>query len=92
MNNVNRIVAPIPYFLKFKNKFKYKMICIMCLINFLIIKILADDEIKVEKNYDDFDIEIIKDFNNLLEDSRSFKSSEAIKPHLMHNVLKAQLQ
>jgi len=53
------------------------------------IKISADEEIKVEKNDDDFNGEII---NNLPEEVRSSESPEATNPQLSHDVLKAQLQ
>jgi len=56
-----------------------------------VIKILADEEIKVLKMYDDIDVEKVKDDNYLPEEMRRSKSPKATNPQLTTNVLKAKL-
>lgn len=55
------------------------------------IKIVVDDKIKVEKNYDDADVEIIEYDDDLPEEVRSPKSPEASKPKLTQNISEPQL-
>jgi len=80
-------MASVPYFLKYKNKqFKYKMFCVLCLFNFSMIKILADKQIKVEKNKYAVDIERIEDDIKPPEEVKNSISPQATKPPLLSNI------
>jgi len=65
------------------------MAYVLC--SFSVIKVLADDEIKVVKIYNDIDVEKVKDDNYLPEEMRRSKSPKATNPQLTTNVLNAQL-
>ena len=58
--------------------------------NFIMITILAVNEIKEEKNDDDVDEELMEDDIKIPEEVESSKSLEATKPQLTQNVLKPE--
>lgn len=62
----------------------------MCIFNFLMIKILAVNKIKVEKNDEAVDVEIIEDDANIPEDVKSNTNlqvtSDVPKPPLIPNI------